>query len=179
MLCMSRYRDHFVHSPSQWKDTLHCSVVSHWLGACTKWSLDFICILWGYLSGIWAVAIEATLSNWCNTNKIVQKKVMCIRWSDVPAKVILLPFSIFFILGHAGSGEIDVSHWDATLQEYSPCFIGWNRFHVTATPEKRLWSLSRWSGRAVSILHGRHIHERHYVSDHRSLNCLFSTVCLC
>ena len=27
-----------VNAPSQWETTLHCNVVSHWLGACTKWS---------------------------------------------------------------------------------------------------------------------------------------------
>ena len=32
-------RDHSVHAPSQCKMTLHCNVVSYWLGACTKWSL--------------------------------------------------------------------------------------------------------------------------------------------
>ena len=33
------YRDHFVHAPSRWETTLHCNVVSHWLGAYTLWSL--------------------------------------------------------------------------------------------------------------------------------------------
>ena len=33
------YRDHFVYAPSQWEATLQCNVVSHWLGACTEWSL--------------------------------------------------------------------------------------------------------------------------------------------
>ena len=32
-------RDHFVYAPNQWETTLHCTVVSHWLGAYTKWSL--------------------------------------------------------------------------------------------------------------------------------------------
>ena len=27
--------DHFVYAPSQWETTLHCNVVSHWLGANT------------------------------------------------------------------------------------------------------------------------------------------------
>ena len=34
-------RDHSVHAPGQWEMTLHCSVVSHWLGAYTKWSLQY------------------------------------------------------------------------------------------------------------------------------------------
>ena len=32
------FRDHFVYAPSQWETTLQCNVVSHWLGAHTKWS---------------------------------------------------------------------------------------------------------------------------------------------
>ena len=32
-------RDHFVNVSSQWETTLQCNVVSHWLGAYTKWSL--------------------------------------------------------------------------------------------------------------------------------------------
>ena len=32
-------RDHFVYAPSQWETTLQCNVVSHWLGAFTKWAL--------------------------------------------------------------------------------------------------------------------------------------------
>ena len=35
----STNRDHFVNAPSQWETTLQCNVVSHWLGAYTKWSL--------------------------------------------------------------------------------------------------------------------------------------------
>ena len=32
-------RDPVVYAPSQWEATLQRNVVSHWLGACTKWSL--------------------------------------------------------------------------------------------------------------------------------------------
>ena len=35
-------KDHFVNAPSQWEVTLHCNVVSLWLGAFTKWSL-YLC----------------------------------------------------------------------------------------------------------------------------------------
>ena len=31
--------DHFVYVCSQWEMTLHCDVISHWLGTYTKWSL--------------------------------------------------------------------------------------------------------------------------------------------
>ena len=36
------YRDRFVYVLSQWETTLHCNIVSHWLGAYTKWSLLYI-----------------------------------------------------------------------------------------------------------------------------------------
>ena len=29
----------FQHVPNQWETTLHCNIISHWLGAYTKWSL--------------------------------------------------------------------------------------------------------------------------------------------
>ena len=32
-------RDHFENAPRQWETALHCKVISHWLGAYTKWSL--------------------------------------------------------------------------------------------------------------------------------------------
>ena len=35
-----RSKDHNLHAPSQSKTTLHCNVVSHWLGAYVKWSLQ-------------------------------------------------------------------------------------------------------------------------------------------
>ena len=33
------YRDYFQYAPSQSETTLHCNIISHWLGAYTKWSL--------------------------------------------------------------------------------------------------------------------------------------------
>ena len=38
----ARYRDHFVYAPSQWETTLLSNVISHWLGAYTKWSLKIL-----------------------------------------------------------------------------------------------------------------------------------------
>ena len=32
-------RDHFVYALSQWEAMLQCNIVTHWLGAYTKWSL--------------------------------------------------------------------------------------------------------------------------------------------
>ena len=36
----SKLRDSFVYASSLWEMTLQCNVVSHWLGASTKWSLE-------------------------------------------------------------------------------------------------------------------------------------------
>ena len=45
MLCIilrQVHRDRSVHAPSQWETMLQCNVVSHWLGAYTKWSLRYL-----------------------------------------------------------------------------------------------------------------------------------------
>ena len=36
------FRDNFVSGPSQLEMTLQCNIISHWLGAYTKWSLRFV-----------------------------------------------------------------------------------------------------------------------------------------
>ena len=38
--CNKKNNDHFVYACSQWETTLQCNIVSHWLGAFTKWSLE-------------------------------------------------------------------------------------------------------------------------------------------
>ena len=35
------FKDRFMYAASQWETTLHSNVVSHWLGAYTKWPLWF------------------------------------------------------------------------------------------------------------------------------------------
>ena len=35
-----KHRDHFVYAANQWDTTLQCNVVTYWLGAYTKWSLQ-------------------------------------------------------------------------------------------------------------------------------------------
>ena len=56
VLNLTLHREHFVYAPSQWQ-TLHCNIISHWLGTCTKWSLTsewsprlltclFACVSW-------------------------------------------------------------------------------------------------------------------------------------
>ena len=42
---MRMRRNHFMYAPSQWEMMLHCNVISHWLGAYTKWSLMHIILL--------------------------------------------------------------------------------------------------------------------------------------
>ena len=55
---------HFVDAPSQWETTLHCNVVSHGLGVCTKWSLkmkviycDVSVVVQRINNGIWCIII--------------------------------------------------------------------------------------------------------------------------
>ena len=77
-------RNHFVHAPSQWETTLHCNVVSHWLGTYTEWSLynmiifsklltsdilQFIMKIWG-ADSIWRCHLNS------KGNPVVE-----IRWS--------------------------------------------------------------------------------------------------
>ena len=70
-------RDHSVHAPIQWEATLHCNVVSHWLGACTDWSLwhgndfriaePFYCIppvTKGHDAELWCLILFAWPSCW-------------------------------------------------------------------------------------------------------------------
>ena len=51
------FRNHFVYVPSQWETTLHCNVVSHWLGAYTKWSMLFRIVSKGLCKN-WTEEIE-------------------------------------------------------------------------------------------------------------------------
>ena len=55
------HRDHSVHVPSQWETTLHCNVVSHWLGAYTKSSLNTINSL--YFNGCTVVKVWEWITN--------------------------------------------------------------------------------------------------------------------
>ena len=41
-------RDYFVNASSQWKMTLQCNVISHWLGAFTKWTQSISVYIWGW-----------------------------------------------------------------------------------------------------------------------------------
>ena len=52
-------RDHFVYVPSQWETTLQCNMVSHWLAAYTKRSLNMstklnYCWVYIFTSFYWA-----------------------------------------------------------------------------------------------------------------------------
>ena len=58
----SFHRDHFVNASSQWETTLQCNVVSHLLGAHTKWSL----VLHSMLSMEEARHKFDIMCYWCN-----------------------------------------------------------------------------------------------------------------
>ena len=70
--CMSIYRQrclhHFVYAPSQWETTLQCNVVSHWLSACTEWSLQLssrFVVSCGGLTSWSSHPYSAGLFHWC------------------------------------------------------------------------------------------------------------------
>ena len=78
-LCMKIIpRDHFVYMPSQLEMTLQCNVVSHWLGAYTKWSFhifvwvryfvqNFKGILWNSTENVLPIHWNLCISFFCNT----------------------------------------------------------------------------------------------------------------
>ena len=63
----------FVYAPSQWETALHCNVISHWLGAYTKWSLFMI------LSCKWSCpCILSPLTHWGRVTHICVGKLISI-----------------------------------------------------------------------------------------------------
>ena len=50
-------KDHFVHALSQWDMVLHCNIISHWLGAYTKWSLCMVYGAWGMGYEVWGMGM--------------------------------------------------------------------------------------------------------------------------
>ena len=79
-------RDHFVYAPSQWETTLQCNVVSHWLGAYTKLSLNQC---WGFNSPPWGLTFCAmedlneifelisVIDGWCIADTFKVKYGIC------------------------------------------------------------------------------------------------------
>ena len=52
-----------MHAPCQWETTLHCNVVSHWLGAYTTWSLVVLCYVIFDDASIWNTCDGSSLDN--------------------------------------------------------------------------------------------------------------------
>ena len=70
--------DHSVYASSQWETMLQCNIVSHWLGAYTKWSLYMNLIL-----AIMVVTVEGLLH--------VQGQDICIlSWSWVSIYLVFI-----------------------------------------------------------------------------------------
>ena len=61
---MHRITGYFMNVSGQWETTLHCNVISHWLGAYTKWSLEscFIVLWWGLVMISFAHILQGWLS---------------------------------------------------------------------------------------------------------------------
>ena len=66
----------FVYAPNQWETTLHCNVVSHWLGAYKKVILSL-----GYMDAIsWAAVISSILFAKTNVRGLFIEKPPCKRY---------------------------------------------------------------------------------------------------
>ena len=102
-------RDQSEHALSQCETTLHCNVVSYWLGACTKWSL------WHSLLGEYDMGqgtksmihqknLLVTWEIWCHMpwcHKDYKKKypgpLMLTSWSMLQSKEIIIHIKRKFI----------------------------------------------------------------------------------
>ena len=61
-------REHSVHALSQWETTLHCNIVSHWLGAYTKSSL----IAWTDAASMFE--IQTQINSWVDKPSLISKQ---------------------------------------------------------------------------------------------------------
>ena len=79
-------RDHFVYAPCQWETTLHFNVVSHWLGAYTKWSLDGINNKWTWVNSTCSHKIHfipvMALAGGCGIRSDTRSSELINRWSS-------------------------------------------------------------------------------------------------
>ena len=87
---LSWCRDHQGYAPSQWKMTLQCNVIPHWLGAFTKWSL-MMHQTWNSKHSS-TVLTNALLDTWTNTENC-WVFMMPTLWSLMAPQIIITPTS--------------------------------------------------------------------------------------
>ena len=76
-------RDHFVYAPSHWETSLQCNVVSHWLGAYTKWSLGSLSLSTHWGRDKMVAISQTTFSNAFSWMKMFEFQLI-FHWSLFP-----------------------------------------------------------------------------------------------
>ena len=81
--CTGTHGDRFVNMPSQWEMTLQCNVISHWLGAFTKWTLTHIHVSVDWMSissgdGLSSFLCQAINYTWTSAELVHQEHISMI-----------------------------------------------------------------------------------------------------
>ena len=124
-------RDHFVYAPRQWETTLQCNVVSHWLGACTEWSL-YTPITRPWEGDMWCIFLAQCMLY--SLTWRMQYPVRLGRLAHVPSKCWEAT------CGRELVAEVFIwSSWQATLSRYPQgenSFQVQNSFNWNSTKER-------------------------------------------
>ena len=125
------YMDQFVYAPSQWETTLYCNVVSHWLGAYTKWSQTLMltwkhlsyrrwwretgyfgcswCVCWrwrAYWSTAWCWRRAGTQTSWYHTSRSAPTTLWKIAFSSRRLSTFHGPISQYQSEGVRGKSQL-------------------------------------------------------------------------
>ena len=164
-------RDYFEHAPSQsmrpqWKTTLQWNVVSHWLGAFTKWSLYNVSIieLLGYLFVLWTMPVDnrrhnihVTYNTWKANDKLK-------TWFDIYMNIHIHMYVYVSFTRHP-----IMSNWASLVS----IFIKMG-YQIRQVEAKCIYVLIDWpSLLQVISLQWRH-NVRDGVSNHQPHDCLLN-----
>ena len=118
--------NYFVNASSQWETTLHCNVVSHWLGAFTKWSLVFGYFLWGVM-----------ITYPCHKYMFVEHILFRVTCFLFPMKI----WVVWFLSARGPASHIVVNHirsgWQLSSQMLNSLVPG-NMVYVTLVTSTRI-----------------------------------------
>ena len=127
-------RDHFVYVPSQWETTLHCNVVSHWLGAYTERS-PMCTSVWLCLHGVHRylyILLHHYFVIWtpgiCTLNKQHPYPCMSTLSGQFPSflwSAVVLSVDTCML--------VEVSHWKLTTDPWENKWSPWAHRELTVT----------------------------------------------
>ena len=112
--------------PNQWEKTLQCNVVSHWLGACTKWSLHKTLVMLNLTSGNIKNRLEFSMisQHWYNACSLVM--------ANMPVS-LLIQYHYCWWPGDTRTQGISNNGIDIVITEYSGLSTGGvNNFHISS-----------------------------------------------